>query len=233
MPVSDQVLTSLQDRLGWRFTQSELLVRALSHRSAGADHNERLEFLGDAVLQTAVSALLYEQYQGSAEGDLTRIRAHLVREDSLARIARDLGLSAALRLSEGEARGGGAQRPSILADALEALIGAAYLDGGYPVAQHIVQHLFGDLVASATVDDWRKDAKTALQEWLQARKHSVPEYRIVATRGQAHAQTFEVECVVEALDQRTSGEGKSRRAAEQAAAASMLAGLESRSHHRG
>jgi ribonuclease III len=228
----DHALLALQDRLGWRFKQPELLVRALSHRSAGADHNERLEFLGDAVLQTAVSALLYEQYQGSAEGDLTRIRAHLVREDSLARIARDLGLSAVLRLSEGEARGGGAQRPSILADALEALIGAAYLDGGYAVAQRVVQGLFGDLLTTASVDDWRKDAKTALQEWLQARKHSVPDYRIVATRGQAHAQTFEVECVVEALDQRTTGEGKSRRTAEQAAAARMLSLLESQASSR-
>jgi ribonuclease III len=228
----DHALLALQDRLGWRFKQPELLVRALSHRSAGADHNERLEFLGDAVLQTAVSALLYEQYQGSAEGDLTRIRAHLVREDSLARIARDLGLSAVLRLSEGEARGGGAQRPSILADALEALIGAAYLDGGYAVAQQVVQGLFGDLLTTASVDDWRKDAKTALQEWLQARKHSVPDYRIVATRGQAHAQTFEVECVVEALDRRTTGEGKSRRTAEQAAAARMLSLLESQASSR-
>jgi ribonuclease III len=225
--MSDRLLLALQDRLGWRFGQAELLTRALSHRSVGAEHNERLEFLGDAVLQTAVSALLYHQFQDSDEGDLTRIRAHLVREDSLARIARDLGLSAVLRLSEGEARGGGAQRPSILADALEALIGAAYLDGGYAVAQNVVQRLFADLVASAPVEDWRKDPKTALQEWLQARKHPVPDYRIAATRGQAHAQTFEVECVVEPLNQRTTGEGKSRRAAEQAAAAKMLALLES------
>lgn len=224
--MSDRLLLALQDRLGWRFSQPELLARALSHRSVGADHNERLEFLGDAVLQMAVSALLYQQFSDCDEGGLTRIRAHLVREDSLARIARDLGLSAVLRLSEGEARGGGAQRPSILADALEALIGAAYLDGGYAVAQNVVQRLFADVVTSASVEDWRKDPKTALQEWLQARKHPVPEYRIAATRGQAHAQTFEVECVVEALGQCTTGEGKSRRAAEQAAAAKMLGLLE-------
>jgi ribonuclease III len=227
--MSDRLLGALQDRLGWRFVQPELLLRALTHRSASADHNERLEFLGDAVLQAAVSALLYQRFPDHDEGGLTRIRAHLVREDSLARIARDLGLSAVVRLSEGEARGGGAIRPSILADALEALIGAAYLDAGYAVAQNVVHGLFTDVVASASVEDWRKDAKTALQEWLQARKHPVPEYRITATHGQAHAQTFEVECVVDVLGKSTLGEGKSRRAAEQAAATKMLALLESSS----
>jgi ribonuclease III len=227
-PTEQDPLLALQERLGRRFREPQLLARALSHRSAGADHNERLEFLGDAVLQAAISALLYQRFQDVDEGDLTRIRAHLVREDSLARIARDLGLSPVLRLSEGEARGGGGQRPSILADALEALIGAAYLDGGYDAAQALVLRLFGDLVGTASVDDWRKDAKTALQEWLQARKHPVPEYRIVGTRGQAHAQTFEVECAVPSLGQSTMGEGKSRRAAEQAAADRMLAQLQSR-----
>jgi ribonuclease-3 len=215
----------LQRRLGLRFSDPQLLQRALTHRSAGADHNERLEFLGDAVLQTAISALLYERFAGSDEGDLTRVRAHLVREDSLARAALAVGLPEVLRLSEGEARGGGALRPSILADALEALIGAAFLDGGYATAQGLVQRLFGEVIAGTEADNWSKDAKTELQEWLQARRLAVPVYRIVAARGQSHAQTFDVECAVPALGLAESGEGKSRRAAEQEAARRMLAAL--------
>jgi ribonuclease III len=221
----DSHLDTLQQRLGYRFSQPALLTRALTHRSAGADHNERLEFLGDAVLQTAVSALLYERFAGSDEGDLTRVRAHLVREDSLHRLALALGLPEVVRLSEGEARGGGAQRPSILADALEALIGAAFLDGGFAPAQAMVRQLFGETITNTEVDSWSKDAKTELQEWLQARKLSVPAYRIVATRGQAHAQTFDVECAVAALGLTEHGEGKSRRVAEQEAARRMLAAL--------
>ncbi len=221
----DARLDALQQRLGYRFTQQCLLVRALTHRSAGADHNERLEFLGDAVLQTAVSALLYERFAGSDEGDLTRVRAHLVREDSLHRLALTLGLPEVVRLSEGEARGGGAQRPSILADALEALIGAAFLDGGFGPAQAMVVQLLGETIATTEVDNWSKDAKTELQEWLQARKLAVPAYRIVGTRGQAHAQTFDVECLVAPLGLSEHGEGKSRRVAEQEAARRMLAVL--------
>ncbi len=221
----DARLDALQLRLGYRFTQPRLLTRALTHRSAGVDHNERLEFLGDAVLQTAVSALLYEHFAGSDEGDLTRVRAHLVREDSLHRLALTLGLSDVLRLSDGEARGGGAQRPSILADALEALIGATFLDGGFAPAQALVQRLFGETIATTEVDSWSKDPKTELQEWLQARKLPVPMYRIVATRGQAHAQTFDLECAVPALGLTELGEGKSRRVAEQEAARRMLAAL--------
>ena len=218
-------LSALQQRLGHRFASSALLTRALTHRSAGAEHNERLEFLGDAVLQTAISALLYERFGGSDEGDLTRVRAHLVREDSLARVALTIGLPDVLRLSEGEARGGGAQRPSILADCVEALIGATFLDGGYAPAQALVQRLFGEVIAGTDIDGWSKDAKTELQEWLQARKLSVPAYRIVATRGQSHAQTFDVECAVLALGLTEHGEGKSRRSAEQDAARRMLSCL--------
>jgi ribonuclease-3 len=215
-------LESLQQRLGYRFKEAGLLARALTHRSFGADHNERLEFLGDAVLSLAVSSLLYERYAGSDEGDLTRIRAHLVREDSLHKLALQLGLPQALRLSEGEARGGGAQRPSILADALEAVIGAAFVDGGYAAAREVVRALLGELINSSGSDNWGKDAKTALQEWLQARRLAVPSYRITETRGQAHAQTFEVECAVPALSLAKNGEGRSRRAAEQDAARRML-----------
>lgn len=223
----DPRLEGLQQRLGHRFAQPALMLRALTHRSFGADHNERLEFLGDAVLSLAVSALLYERFAGSDEGDLTRVRAHLVREDSLHRAALALGLPEVLRLSEGEARAGGAQRPSILADATEALIGATFLDGGFEAAHDVVRRLFGELIAGTEVGNWSKDAKTELQEWLQGRKLPVPTYRIKATRGQAHAQTFEVECDVATLRLLEVGEGRSRRAAEQEAARRMLATLKS------
>jgi ribonuclease-3 len=218
----DPRLEALQQRLGHSFRSPALLARALTHRSFGAEHNERLEFLGDAVLATAVSSLLYERFAGSDEGDLTRVRAHLVREDSLHRLALTLGLSELMRVSEGEARGGLALRPSILADALEALIGAVHLDGGYGAAFEAVRRLFGDVLHATEADSWAKDAKTELQEWLQARRIAVPAYRIVATRGQAHAQTFEVECAVAALGLAQRGEGRSRRTAEQEAARAML-----------
>ena len=218
----DQRLEALQRRIGYRFGRAELLTCAVTHRSFGADHNERLEFLGDAVLSLAISSLLFERFGGSDEGDLTRVRAHLVREDSLHRVAVALGLPPVLRLSEGEARGGGAQRASILADALEAVIGAVFLDGGYEPAQALVGRLFGDVIAASEVEAWTKDAKTELQEWLQARRLPVPAYRIVAARGQAHAQTFDVECAVPALGLTQQGEGRSRRHAEQEAARRML-----------
>ncbi len=215
-------LQALQQRLGYTCTQPELLRRALTHRSWGAAHNERLEFLGDAVLSLAISSLLFERFGESDEGDLTRVRAHLVREDSLHRVALTLGLPEVLRLSEGEARGGGAQRASILADAVEALIGAVFLDGGYDPAHALVQRLFGEVIQATEAESWSKDAKTELQEWLQARRVAVPAYRIVATRGQAHAQTFEVECAVATLGLAECGEGRSRRVAEQEAAGRML-----------
>jgi len=220
--MTESPLDALQQRLGHVFAQSALLSRALTHRSFGIAHNERLEFLGDAVLNMAVSALLYQRFSGSDEGDLTRVRAHLVREESLHRAALALGLPQVLRLSDGETRGGGALRASILADALEALIGAAFLDGGFDAAQQVVRRLFGELIDSTEIDNWSKDAKTELQEWLQARRLAVPGYRIVATRGQAHAQTFEVECSVAPLGLAERGEGRSRRTAEQQAARRML-----------
>ena len=222
----DLRLDELQRRLGHGFRDGALLARALTHRSFGSEHNERLEFLGDAVLSLAISSLLYERFAGSDEGDLTRVRAHLVREESLHRVAIEIQLPFVLRLSEGEARGGGAQRASILADALEALIGASFLDGGFDAARAVVQRLFGDVIFSTDMVSWTKDAKTELQEWLQARKLPVPAYRIAETRGQAHAQTFEVECVVASLNLAHRGEGRSRRAAEQQAARRMLDALQ-------
>ena len=223
----DPALQALQQRLGYVYARPELLRRALTHRSWGAEHNERLEFLGDAVLSLAVSRLLYDHLAASDEGELTRVRAHLVREESLHRVALALGLPDVLRLSEGEARGGGALRPSILADAVEALIGAVFLEGGYEPAHAVVQRLFGEVIQVTETESWGKDAKTELQEWLQARRVPVPAYRITATRGQAHAQTFEVECAVATLGLTESGEGRSRRAAEQEAARRMLDVLKS------
>ncbi len=213
---------ALQRRLGYRFAEIGLLSRALTHRSFGAEHNERLEFLGDAVLNAAVSSLLYERFSGSDEGDLTRVRAHLVREDSLHRVALMLGLPEVVRLSEGESRGGGSQRASILADAVEAIIGAVHLDGGYGAALELVRSLFGEVIQGTEADSWTKDAKTELQEWLQARRMPVPAYRILATRGEKHAQTFDVECAVATLALAERGEGRSRRLAEQEAARRLL-----------
>jgi len=215
-------LLALQRRLGHQFANESLLQRALTHRSFGAAHNERLEFLGDAVLNLAVSRLLFDRFGDSDEGDLTRVRAHLVREDSLHRAALALGLPEVLRLSEGEARGGGAMRASILADAMEAVIGAVFLEQGYEAALGVVQRLFGEVIQATEVESWSKDAKTELQEWLQARRLPVPAYRIAATRGEKHAQTFEVECAVPTLALVERGEGRSRRAAEQEAARRLL-----------
>jgi ribonuclease-3 len=221
------LIDAFQRRLGYRFVNDGLLQRALTHRSFGADHNERLEFLGDAVLSLAISSLLYHRFGDSAEGDLTRVRAHLVREDSLHRAALALGVPEVLRLSDGEGRGGGAQRPSILADATEGVIGAVFLDGGFEAAQALVKRLFGEVIHATDADSFSKDAKTELQEWLQGRKLPVPTYTIVATRGQAHAQTFELECAVPALGLAERGEGRSRRSAEQEAARRMLDALKS------
>ena len=212
--------------MGHHFAQPQLLQLALTHRSFGADHNERIEFLGDAVLNLAVSDLLFDQFADSPEGDLTRVRAHLVRQDTLHQLAVALGLPDVIRLSEGEARGGGAQRPSILADALEAVIGAVYRDGGYTAARALVLRLFSPIVAETAAQAWTKDAKTQLQEWLQARKHPVPEYHIESTRGRAHDQTFVVACSVPSLGIQASGEGRSRRAAEQEAARIVLERLQ-------
>lgn len=213
---------ALQARVGHRFASIGLLERAITHRSHSTQHNERLEFLGDAVLNLAVSQLLYARFADSDEGDLTRVRAHLVREDSLHRVALALDLPCVVRLSEGEARGGGAQRPSILADTVEAIIGAVHLDAGFEAAYALVQRWFGDLIERSDVGEWGKDPKTELQERLQARKLPVPAYRIRATRGQAHAQTFEVECEIPAYALAVVAEGRSKRAAEQEAARRML-----------
>ncbi len=213
---------ALQQRLGHRFGQLALLDHALTHRSHGADHNERLEFLGDSVLNAAVADRVYRLLPHVPEGDLSRIRAHLVRQESLHRLALALDLSPHLRLGEGELKSGGAQRASILANALEAIIGAVYLDAGFDAASALVQRLLADVPLDPTQSSLAKDAKTALQEWLQGRRLPVPSYRVVATLGAAHRQTFDVECAVPDRGLAERGLGGSRRAAEQAAAAAML-----------
>lgn len=215
-------LRGLQARLGHDFAQPRLLERALTHRSFGADHYERLEFLGDSVLNLAVSGLLYERLSQQAEGDLSRIRANLVKQDTLFQLAVQLGLPGLLRLGDGEKRSGGHKRPSILADALEAVIGAVYLDAGYDSAAALVRRLYKDVDVSPGMSALGKDPKTELQEWLQGRKMKLPQYRVVATLGEAHQQTFDVECEVTELGRSERGIGASRRAAEQSAAAAML-----------
>ncbi len=215
-------LADLQRRLQHQFSNLTLLRQALTHRSFSSDHNERLEFLGDSVLSLAVSDLLYQRLSDLPEGDLSRVRANLVRQETLHQLCVDLGLPELIRLGEGEMRSGGQKRPSILADALEAVIGAVYLDGGFTVAQGLVQRLFNALEINPGMEAIGKDPKTELQEWLQGRKMKVPLYRVVGTQGAAHKQIFDVECEVIELNLNERGIGGSRRAGEQAAAAAML-----------
>lgn len=221
-------LNALQQRLKHQFADANLLVRALTHRSFSADHNERLEFLGDAVLGVVVADMLYQRLQNLPEGDLSRVRANLVKQDTLHQLSVSLGLPEVIRLGEGEMRSGGQKRPSILADVLEAVIGAVYLDAGFTAAQALVQRLYQAVEINPAMDAIGKDPKTALQEWLQGRKLKVPAYRVVATLGAAHKQTFDVECEIPELNLSERGIGGSRRAGEQAAAIAMLHTLKSR-----
>ena len=223
------VLSELQVRLGYAFRQQALLQQAVTHRSFSADHNERLEFLGDSVLNLSVAHLLYTQLANLPEGDLSRVRANLVKQDTLHQLAKTLDLPAVMRLGEGEMRSGGQNRPSILADALEAIIGAVCLDGGYKDAQALVERLFAQVDIKPDMQAVGKDPKTELQEWLQGRKLALPKYTVVGTSGAAHRQQFEVSCEVTELRQTQQGSGASRRAAEQAAAAAMLQTLKSES----
>ena len=215
-------LLELQRRLQHEFSNAALLTQALTHRSFSADHYERLEFLGDSVLNLAVSDLLYIRLSDLQEGDLSRVRANLVKQETLHQLAVGLGLPDVMRLGEGEVRSGGQKRPSILADTLEAIIGAVYLDAGFAAAQGLVQRLFKDVEINPGMDAIGKDAKTELQEWLQGRKMKLPLYKVVATIGAAHKQSFDVECEIPELRLAERGIGGSRRSGEQAAAAAML-----------
>ncbi len=211
-------LESLQQRLGYRFSDPDLLRQALTHRSFGQPNNERLEFLGDSVLNCTVAALLFEQFATIDEGDLSRSRANLVKQQSLYEIAQRIELSQYLLLGEGELRSGGFRRPSILGDTLEAVFGAVFLDGGFGAARTVIAGLYSPILRNVDPRTLGKDAKTLLQEYLQGRRIPLPVYAVVATHGAAHSQTFEVECAIPKLDIRVLGGGGSRRAAEQAAA---------------
>ncbi|MCX7896603.1 MAG: ribonuclease III [Rhodocyclaceae bacterium] len=219
----------LEERLGHRFTQPALLRQALTHRSHSTPHNERLEFLGDALLNCVIAALLYERFPQLREGDLSRLRASLVRKETLAELATELEVGDYLRLGEGELKSGGFRRPSILADALEAMLAALYLDAGFAKVEEVVRRLFAQRIAAIDPERAGKDAKTALQEWLQGRRLPLPLYTLRAAHGAAHAQEFEVACEIPALKIHVVARGASRRAAEQAAARLALDALEAKS----
>lgn len=212
----------LETALGHTFGRAELLLQALTHRSYGSPHNERLEFLGDSVLNCVIASVLYERFASLREGDLSRQRANLVCQDALAEIAQSLDLGNYLRLGEGELKSGGFRRPSILADALEAIFGAIYLEAGFTAARAAIERLYLPLLERVNPKESGKDPKTLLQEILQARRLPLPHYALVATRGEAHEQQFEVECRLPALDICVTGQGASRRAAEQAAARAAI-----------
>lgn len=215
-------LAKLTTALGYRFQQEALLRQALTHRSHSAQHYERLEFLGDSVLNCSIARALYDAFPQQPEGNLSRMRANLVKQDTLAGIAVQLNLGDYLRMGEGELKSGGFRRPSILADALESIIGAIFLEAGFEEARATVLRLFAPTIAAIDPNVSGKDAKTQLQEWLQGRRHPLPDYQLIDTRGEAHDQVFVVSCYIPALKMTATGQGKSRRAAEQEAAMAVL-----------
>lgn len=216
----------LSRQLGHAFADPQLLDDALTHRSAQARHNERLEFLGDAVLGFLVAEALWRRFPQATEGELSRLRARLVNRESLAGVAQALDLGQYLRLGAGELRSGGHARESILADAVEAVLAALYLDGGLEVARGVVDQLLGKRIAALSPADQGKDAKTRLQEWLQGRRLALPVYEVLETSGEDHAQTFVVRCAVEALGRSSTAAGPNRRKAEQLAAERLLETLD-------
>jgi len=218
-------LADFEAAIGYGFRDAALLEQALTHRSYGSAHNERLEFLGDSVLGCIIAEALYARFPALSEGELTRMRAALVREETLSEAARGLGAAAVLRLGEGERARGTDIRPSILADALEAVFGAIFIDGGYQAARDVILRVYAARFARADPQGPGKDPKTRLQEFLQGQRKSRPEYRVIEVRGAAHDQTFEVECVVAELGARATGSGTSRQRAEQQAAAALLEGI--------
>jgi ribonuclease-3 len=216
----------LEQALGHPFADSSLLLTALTHRSHGSPHNVRLEFLGDSILNGVIARQLFDRFPDLPEGDLSRLRANLVRQDTLHQLALSLSLGDFLRLGEGELKSGGAQRPSILADALEALFGAIWLDAGFAAASAVIGRLYGDRLAAIVPGQPMKDAKTRLQEYLQGRRLPLPRYSLTATAGEAHVQQFCIACEIDALHIRSEGSGGSRRAAEQMAAERALERLQ-------
>lgn len=220
--MSRKALDAIQERIGHRFTRPELLQQALTHRSHAARNNERLEFLGDGLLNFAIGAALYELQPSAEEGALSRLRASIVREESLAAVARELDLGDLLNLGESELKSGGFRRSSILADALEALIGAVYLDAGFEAARQACMRLFARMLAELPDAESLKDPKTRLQEWLQALARPLPRYEVLSESGPAHRRCFCVRCTLPDDGTATQAEGSSRRAAEQDAAQKML-----------
>lgn len=209
---------ALSARLGYRFSDEALMHSALTHRSVGGRNNERLEFLGDSILNFIIAAELYRRYPGASEGDLSRMRASLVNKDALGRIAADLSLGEFIYLGSGELKSGGFRRKSILADAVEALFGAVYVDGGFEPVEAVVLNLYRPWLDSPIDPEMLKDFKTRLQELLQSRRHVLPVYELVEISGRPHAQTFKIKCVIEAAGHEFIGTGTSRRKAEQEAA---------------
>lgn len=223
--------TAFSRQLRHTFRDPALLRQALTHRSFSSVHNERLEFIGDAVLNCVIGMALYVRFPALPEGDLSRLRAALVRQETLARVAERLAIGEAIELGEGEQRSGGAKRPSIMADALEAVFGAVMLDGGFEAARGVIVDAYAGVLADADPLVLGKDAKTRLQEWLQARRMPVPEYVVIATTGEAHLQQFSVECRIAALDLVTTGAGASRRVAEQVAAETAFGQVTAEARH--
>jgi ribonuclease-3 len=215
-------LDALQKAIGHRFSRLELLQQAVTHRSFGSPHNERLEFLGDSIVNCVTAIALFERFGELREGDMSRLRANLVRQEALHRLAEGLKLGEYLRLGEGEMKSGGHRRPSILADALEAIFAAVFLDAGFEAAKAVIDQLYASSIASLDPARALKDPKTALQEWLQGRRMPLPKYSLADARGEAHQQEFEVECEITGLGLKTRGIGVSRRAAEQQSAQRAL-----------
>ena len=205
-------------KIGYIFNRPELLRQALTHRSHSLPHNERLEFLGDSVLNCAIAGLIFRHFPDLTEGNLSRVRANLVNQQALAERAQILGLGKLIRFGDGELKSGGEQRPSILADTLEAILGAIYLDGGFTQAEKVITALFAPLLKGLNAQTLGKDPKTLLQEYLQGLRLALPQYSVIATTGEAHQQQFKVECMIVKPGIRTVGEGASRRTAEQEAA---------------
>lgn len=212
------LLDTFCNQLEYSFSQPKLLQEALTHRSHSTPHNERLEFLGDAVLNCAIAALIYKYFPNLPEGNLSRLRAGFVNQQALFNLALSLNMDKIIRLGEGELKSGVCHRPSILADAFEAVLGAVYLDSGYDQAEAVIAAIYLPLMKSLDLNKQVKDPKTLLQEFLQSHKLALPEYAVVATIGKAHKQKFKVECMIPAFNIRTLGEGTSRRNAEQIAA---------------
>ena len=217
---------SLEQALGYHFADPDLLRTALTHRSYGMPHNERLEFLGDSILNCVIALKLFQSFPNSAEGDLSRLRSNLVRKETLYHLAQKLNLGAALLLGEGELRSGGQDRPSMLADALEAILGAIYLDTGFSAVEAVISSLYAQKLQTIAPGEQIKDPKTRLQEYLQRRHLELPKYAVIATQGDAHEQSFQVMCEIAALKLRTEGQGSTRRLAEQGAAEKALLDLE-------